>query len=222
MTADDTLLDPYHLSSAAWHALLYAVDHLHALRALLREVAWIHMFADFTLVRGALENAAAAVWMLQPPQRPERLTRRLRFAGADIRNGEAAKRLILKPGPRSEEERMSELRAIAARAGLQDNALGKRPGVGYGEIVDLAGAALNADAAKFAPASWRLCSALSHGDLWATLAATERVELPEVLANLPTFQLTANLPMLLYAAVVAVHMAEYGWHLYDLRSMPPY
>jgi hypothetical protein len=45
-------------------------------------------------VRAALENACAAVWMLQPPRRADRLARRLRFAVTDIRNGEQVNQVI--------------------------------------------------------------------------------------------------------------------------------
>src|SRR5882672_614915 len=52
------------------------------------------MYAPFSLVRAALENACAAVWMLQPPRRADRLARRLRFAVTDIRNGEQVNQVI--------------------------------------------------------------------------------------------------------------------------------
>ena len=77
------------------------MDHLSCLRALLRDAKVIHMYAPFSLVRAALENACAAVWMLQPPRRADRLARRLRFAVTDIHNGEQVKQVIGQPGPRS-------------------------------------------------------------------------------------------------------------------------
>jgi len=55
--------------------------------------------------------------MLQPLGRADRLARRLRFVVTDIRNGEQVKHLIGQPGPRYEQERMDEVRAIAARPG---------------------------------------------------------------------------------------------------------
>jgi hypothetical protein len=118
MCGDDYRLHPYELRHAAWHSLSHAVDHLGCLRALLGDAKVVHMYAPFSLVRAALENACAAVWMLQPPRRADRLTRRLRFAVTDIRNGEQVKKLTRQPGPRTEQERMEELRTIASRAGL--------------------------------------------------------------------------------------------------------
>ena len=74
----------------------------------------VPMYAAFSLVRAVLENACAAVWMLQPPQRAERLARRLRFAVTDIRNGEEVKEITGLPGPRPKQDRIQEVRAIAA------------------------------------------------------------------------------------------------------------
>lgn len=121
MCADDERAHPYQLSHASWHSLSHSVDHLSCLRALLKDAGVIHMYAPYSLVRSALENASAAVWMLQPASRAERVARRLRFATSDIRNGEDAKRLIGKPGPRSLQERLDGVRDIAKRAGVAES-----------------------------------------------------------------------------------------------------
>src|SRR4051812_2912986 len=79
LSADDERTHPFQTSHAAWHALSHAADPLHCLRAVLRDAAAIHMYAPYALVRAALENASAAVWMLHPRGRIERVTRRLRY-----------------------------------------------------------------------------------------------------------------------------------------------
>jgi hypothetical protein len=101
LRGDDGKAHPYDLSHAVWHSLSHAVDHLGSLRALLGGAKVIHMYAPFTLVRGALENACAATWLLQPPSRNDRLTRRFRLAIADIGNGEKARQLTGQPAPRT-------------------------------------------------------------------------------------------------------------------------
>ena len=118
LRADDERLDPYQLSHAVWHSLSHGVDHLNCLRTLLRDAGVIHMYAPYSLVRSALENASAAVWMLQPTRRPDRIARRLRFAAADISNGEAAKQLAGQVGPRSKAERLDQAQEIAQRTGI--------------------------------------------------------------------------------------------------------
>ncbi|MGB6581595.1 MAG: hypothetical protein WBF34_27140, partial [Streptosporangiaceae bacterium] len=133
LRGDDDQAFPYALSHAVWDALDHAVDHLTCLQALLRDARVIHRFAPYALVRGALENACAAVWMLEPPRRADRLARRLRLAIDDVRNGEQARQLTGQQGPCSKQDRLDQIAAIAARAGLDEQALKNR--VSYTEIV---------------------------------------------------------------------------------------
>lgn len=105
--------------------------------ALLHDARIVHMYAPYTLVRGALENACASVWMLQPPDRTERILRRLRFAVNDINHGEEARDLTGQAGPRTKAQRLAQVRQIARQSGA-DEALAVKP-VGYKEIVRTAG-----------------------------------------------------------------------------------
>jgi hypothetical protein len=218
MCGDDNRLHPYELSHAAWHSLSHAVDHLGCLRALLGDAKVVHMYAPFSLVRAALENACAAVWMLQPPRRADRLTRRLGFAVTDIRNGEQVKKLTGQPGPRTEQERMEELRAIASRAGLDEAAV--KRGASYTEIVqavsDSAGTA-----AGVIYLSWKLCSGIAHGDFWPTWSAIQRVELPGAPQGTGTFKIEADVRLLMYVTTLAADLTRYGWQLHDQRCSPP-
>jgi hypothetical protein len=66
---EDERTHPYETSSGVWHALSHAVDQLACLRSLLRDAQMIHMYAPYSLVRPALENASAAVWILHPASR---------------------------------------------------------------------------------------------------------------------------------------------------------
>jgi hypothetical protein len=219
LRADDDRTRPHELSHAVWHLLSNAVDHLSCLRALLGDAKVIHMYAPFTLVRGALENACGAVWLLQPPGRKDRLTRRFRLAIADIRNGEQARQLTGQAGPRSAQERIDEIHRIAARAGVEDTALKGK--AGYSEIikaVDESGPANNV-----IEASWRLCSGFAHGDWWTTLSMSQRTSMPgSVQEGVGTFKIEANLGLLMRVTTLAVRQTGYGWQLYDQRCRPPY
>src|SRR4051794_32587057 len=55
LAKDDEATDPYQMSHAATGALLSAVDHLDAFRALLQDAGVLHARAPFTLLRAALE-----------------------------------------------------------------------------------------------------------------------------------------------------------------------
>jgi hypothetical protein len=219
MQGDDNQAQPYHLSHAAWHLLSNAVDHLGCLRALVGDAKVIHMYAPFSLVRGALESACGAVWLLQPPQRNERLGRRFRLAIADIRNGEQARKLTGRPGPRTAQERIDQIYAIARRAGIEDREL--KAGAGFSGIiktVDQSGPANGV-----IEASWRLCSGFAHGDWWTTLSGSRRTLITRVAGeDVGTLKIEANLGLLMQVTALAIRQTGYGWQLYDQRCMSPY
>jgi hypothetical protein len=77
---------PLHLSHAVSHLTSVAVDHLHALRALVVDAQALHNSAPYTLARSAIEAGATALWLLHPPQRDVRVVRRMRHAAQDTRD----------------------------------------------------------------------------------------------------------------------------------------
>jgi hypothetical protein len=70
---DDEVTSPYLMSHSVRGALVSAVDHLNAFRALVQDAHVVHPRATLTLLRAALENAALAVWLLAPANRNERV-----------------------------------------------------------------------------------------------------------------------------------------------------
>jgi hypothetical protein len=93
--ASDSSLSPHHnVSHAAWSSFVQAVDHLHALQALIIEAHMLHTYAPFGLLRAGLDNAALSVWLLAPVDQKERLKRRLHLAYEDVRQSEAAHALL--------------------------------------------------------------------------------------------------------------------------------
>ena len=219
MGEDDDRLQPYQLSHAAWHSLAHAVDHLVCLQALLGGARLVPMYAPFSLVRAVLENSCAAVWMLQPPRRAERITRRLQFAVTDIRNGEEAKEIVQQPGPRTKQDRLDQVRAIAIGGGISWNSV--KSGSGYKDIVQAAGGGTG-PAADVIYLSWKLCSGMAHGDFWPTWSGMDRVELPGASPGTGAFKIEANLKLLLHVTGLAVKMTGCGFELYDERCRPPY
>lgn len=78
LAEDDRLTAPYQVSHRTILALRVSVDFVDALaRMLLGPAPTLHAFAQYALVRGALENAATAVWLLGPSDRMDRITNRL-------------------------------------------------------------------------------------------------------------------------------------------------
>jgi hypothetical protein len=212
LRADDERVHPYELSHASWNSLVHAVDHLSCLRTLLRDAQVIRMYAPYSLVRSALENGCAAVWMLQPASRTDRLCRRLQLAASDVSNNEQAKKLTGAAGPRSEEQRLDEIRSIARRWGVAEAEAVRK--VGYGEIVGST-PSMPGPGAVVIPLVWRICSGIAHGDLWTTLQIAERADLPDVPPGMGSFKITANVKTLRYVATFATQITALGWKLYD-------
>jgi hypothetical protein len=218
LRGDDDKAHPYQLSNAAWLLLGSAADHLGGLRALLGDAKVIPRSAAYTLVRAGLENACGAVWLLKPAKRAERLTRRLLLAREDVRQREQARRLISQPGPRTEQECLDEIRDIAKRGGLDDVALkGKAT---YTEIVQTVD---QSEPGRDIQMMWKVCSAFSHGDMWATLGWSQRIQMPNpAQPGIAAFRVEADLRLLTLATATAVGVTESGWRLYDERSQSPY
>jgi hypothetical protein len=219
LRGDDDRAFPYTLSQTVWRLLSNAVDHLGCLRALLDDAQVIHMYAPFTLVRAALENACGAVWLLEPVQRKERLTRQFRLAITDIRHDDQAGKLTGQLGPQTVEERISEIRGLAARAGLESAAL--KGNVTYTEIVETVDRAGPPDSIVLV--AWKVCSGFAHGDWWTTRSASRRTQIPGAAEpGIGTFKIEADLSLLKNMATLAVLMTRRGWQLHDQRCRPPY
>lgn len=93
LSGDDRATSPYQVSQAACNFMLAAVSHLQGLREILGVPKdpddfemLLHTHAEFTLARGALENASGVVWLLESDDRQERILRRLRQVWAEMKD----------------------------------------------------------------------------------------------------------------------------------------
>ena len=214
LRGDDDRAFPYTLSQTVWRLLSNAVDHLGCLQALLDDAKVIHMYAPFTLVRAALENACGAVWLLEPVQRKERLARQFRLAITDVRHDEQTRELMGQPGTKTAQERISEIRDLATRAGLDGAAL--KGNVTYTEIVETVDR--NGPPDNVVLVTWKVCSGFAHGDWWTTRSASRRTQIPGATeAGIGTFKIEADLSLLMRMTTLAVSVTRRGWQLHDQR-----
>jgi hypothetical protein len=113
---DDKAAHPCQVSHAAWAAMVAAVNHLRCLQESLvvqedqTDLKMrLHTHGQCTLIRGALENASSAVWLLESDDRQQRILRRLQQAEmADLDKCGAGQ-----PAPRSQALRLGELADLA-------------------------------------------------------------------------------------------------------------
>jgi hypothetical protein len=209
------------VAHAAWAGFAHSVDHLHALKALILHAQMLHIYAPMTLLRAAIENAASAVWLLDPAQRLERLRRRLKLAHHEASEaGQVAKLLPAQvmAGVRTAQERMDEIRALAQQLCLDPSDVAGR--FSYEKVVREAGEAtqLGGDLTAFL---WRLTSGFAHGRYWATLSTLKRQALPAK-GNVLNVQLTNDLDLVLLVAQFAVVLTDRALRLYEQRRRSPY
>lgn len=145
LETDDKLAHPFTVSLAPWSAVTAAVSHLGALRDSLFQAtgpakvhAQIHTHGQLTLVRGALENASLAFWLLEDDQSVERIVRRIQEDWEEIRQLEVVRSEVGAPSEKTMADREREMTDLLVKVGGDPSRLKKRPG--YGEIVKLAGA----------------------------------------------------------------------------------
>lgn len=225
LAEDDRAAHPYGASHAAWAAISAAVSHLGCLRDSLFiqtgpasfEVR-LHTHGQFTLVRGALENASRAVWLLEPGDRDVRLLRRFQQEWAEVRDMEKVRQETRTPPVKSMNDRFAELSASAQRANIDPNLIKKTPQ--YSTIVKAAGrhAASNPAAAVVI---WKACSSLAHGEVRGQLAYLAREVIGESSPGVALALVTSNVPLLTAGAGAAMGLTRAALDLYIKRSGAP-
>lgn len=224
LRGDDDGAHPYEISYAVHGALISAVDHLDALRALVADAHVLHARTPFTLMRAALENSATAVWLLGSSSRDERILRRLRLAWADSRDLEKAAVRAGQQPPLSRDGWKAKLEAVAQARGMnsdQVSAITKMAPT-FTSIVETAGnEAQDEDlTGDLSLVCWMVASGIAHARLWAALSnVLDRTDVPG--ASTPVaaaMRLSASDKALAAVASVTTSMIAEGWRLYDQRS----
>lgn len=225
LAADDALSHPYEVSPAAWAAIVAAVSHLGTLRDSLFHhvganeiIAWLHTHGQLTLVRGALENASMALWLLESDMSGERIFRRIQRDWAERRELDIVREEINAPGPKSMQEYEREVSGFLARIGADPAKLKKGPG--YGAIVKIAGAHIPAGP-KVAFVLWKACSAIAHGELRGMIAYLSKQQRGSLSAGMQLHQITTSVELLAVSGTVALTSTRAALALYSNRSGTP-
>lgn len=232
LAGDDKKADPYLVSGRAWNHIGVAIDHLQCFRdgfVSSRDAKKIsttlHTHAQFSLLRGVLENGASATWLLEPITRCERVARRLQLELAEVTNRErnhkraeeaAAGHMTIPPLTPSATERRDRIRKIAVVAGLDEEAAKSLKPVTYADIVYVAGekAGIGGAANQLV---WSLCSGLAHGDLWGSIHYLKKKIVKRV-GNTVIAQTTSDVGNLLLATQASILMLKEGLTLFVQRA----
>ncbi|MFD7859787.1 hypothetical protein ACFV6B_36725 [Streptomyces microflavus] len=179
LAADDRLFPHYPVSSAVWHGLLTAVEHLSFFHTALATSRTMYPAAYFTVLRTALLGSAQAVWVLEPASRAERQKRALTVAATDARE---QRKVIAALPARSAAERAEQQTLIGKQQDILaeiDHAairLGFPAGKGATwslnatEVIhEAARIALDPDTRDAPQVLWRISSGHVHGHAYSRL-----------------------------------------------------
>lgn len=211
LAGDDTASTPYQVSHCVRMCMTAGVDHLHALKVLVVDSGILHVAAPFSLSRGALENFAAAFWMLHPPARDTRVERALRWHAKNFKDQETAVGQLGLPGHVSKEDKLLKLDAVAQRRGIPTTF---RSGYFSSEAVTYA----EERSTTKVLLPWQLCSGFAHGRPWAYLGASGLEETSTSDPGVSFAKLTSSMSTVLYPALEALRLLQDLLRLYKQRS----
>ncbi|WP_460625791.1 hypothetical protein [Intrasporangium mesophilum] len=145
-------------------SLLHATeDNLHAIKVMIRDAEVMHTYAEYAMVRGALECAALAWWLLAPNDRSERVKRHLRLLWRDTVDMHEAIGGFGDVDERKEKRRQQIIDASAG-AGIASGAAFDR--WGYQGVIREFSEATGIPALL----TWQAASGMVHGRRWAMSA----------------------------------------------------
>jgi hypothetical protein len=221
LDGDNAASYPYEVSHAAWMTMMAATDHLTCLEATffqsgpLSAQMHLHIYAQLTLVRASFENAAQAVWLLQPDERRARILRRLQQEYAEIRELDKVKAEGSQQPQPTRAERLADLAARAQPLGISATEI--NDGHGYSAMVEAAGERIGIGRSK-ALLIWKACSALAHGEVRGSLAYLSMRVFDGPSPDMALGQVGGNLTLLHHGVDAAVATLQAAHVLYARRS----
>jgi hypothetical protein len=169
VAADDFILTPFPASQIVGTCLAAAADCLSAIDVLMHdgEDPFVWVFAQYPLLRSALEASSQVLWLLGPESRRARVVRNLRVRATESKQDE----LLFAPAFADSSTELSvqlaaatvqtsELARIAEREGIPRNDYLKKQ-LSYSEIVRAGSIAVGGDGARDETV-WRLISGFAH------------------------------------------------------------
>ncbi|MEU6885618.1 hypothetical protein ABZ918_10470 [Streptomyces viridosporus] len=169
LATDDAPLGEWPASGLICTSYSAGLAHVDALRRL-TEAGQIDATSPWTLLRGALENFATGIWLLDAPGRTERRRRTLSLWAEDMRNRaqhEHDTGHTPDPGGASGTERRQEIRDLAVALNLPALTAPRTS-----LILEQAAPAAALDPVAVR-ASWRAASGFAHGRHWTLVRISQ-------------------------------------------------
>jgi hypothetical protein len=160
---DDAASHPYQVSHCAKRCLNAGVDHLHAMKTLIiDEPRLLHAEADYSLIRGGLENFATAFWVLHPHDQKVRIERALRWMAQNFKDQDKATGHLGFPGDIGLQAKLKKVTAVARKARCS------KVSGGYTSTAAVVYAEKHSSI-MHVRLMWQVCSGFAHGRPWASL-----------------------------------------------------
>lgn len=213
LAGDDGVSHPFEVSQAVRHLINASVDQLHGIKTLLHETQAQHLAVGSTLARAALENTAAAMWILGPRSRNLRIERVLRWHARNYTDQRTVLGHLLPSDPTGQ---LELIRTVAASRGIDP----KVAASGYKITGPIEGAEeFTSIEVKF---HWAVASGFAHGRPWAfELLAQEKLRIDE---GHEVRRITPRTDLAIWLPLQAMHLLGELLRLRDRRAglpMPP-
>lgn len=213
LAGDDKKSHPYCVSHAVRGCLVSSVDHMHAAKSLVLDLEVLHASAVYSLIRGSLENLAAAFWILHPAQRNDRIENTLRWHAKNFHDQLIALEPLGLADESTREAKLAKLDGVAIPRGIS--------------TADVRAGYRSSRAIKYAEEHstssdpllpWQICSGFAHGRPWAVLGMSEQEQHDTADPSVFNLKLTSDLSRVLYPTITAFHLMTDVVRLLQQRS----
>ncbi|NMN94821.1 hypothetical protein [Antrihabitans stalactiti] len=202
------------VASSVNRSLRHSEDCLRALHQLLQ--TGLQPFVPYLLVRGALETAATAVWLLKPDASIQRLERRAAIEEDDGK--ELGNALRSRGIAGAEDEIESRKRGFESILTTRELDAQRCKWHGYSAVIKDIDE--NWGTSKSVEAAWRTCSGMSHGKFWAFTAVTAATDTQSTGSGSATATFTPSYHPLAQVLGITVAILQRADRLYDERRVP--
>lgn len=212
----DALSAPFRTSHAVSYLRLTAVDHLHALRSLMKEAQAQHIFAPYSLLRASIESAASALWIMADPSPRSMAIRSLKLEWANLQDRERAYETM----DASDESLVlwrADFEQVLAENGMKKEGIKARQKSILAVIQE---ASSSYTLGKNPALMWQMCSGATHGRNWVTGMLTMMEATDDGVSQVISGRLTSDEQSIVLAAYAACDLVRCLFRVQALHSKP--
>lgn len=207
---------PFQASHAVGYLRLTAIDHLHALRTLMKEARAQHIFAPFTLLRASIESSATALWILSDPEPRSIAVRTLKLEWTNIGDRGKAYDTVGAPEKDLEAWKKAFDEILIQNALHKDGIKARFPGA----LKILQDASKTFDLGTTPTLMWQMCSGATHGRNWVSGFLTMMDAQDDGISKVISGRLTSDEQAIVLAAYAACDLVRRLFQVQELHSRP--